>query len=95
MLPRLQTLFEKDVELPSARSTGRFLADAVGRLDGLSQFLNRYGGWSDSAKGAEALRALAGTLTPKEARVMAELADLIARLEAAATQGVRFRLELR
>lgn len=94
MGPCVQAVFEKDVALPSARSTGRFLGDAVGRVDGLADLLKRYASWSDPADGAGALRSLTETLPREEARVLAELADLIARLEAAATQGVRFRLSL-
>lgn len=94
MGPCVQALFEKDVALPSARSTGRFLADAVGRVDGIPDLLKRYASWGDAAEGAGALRTLAERLPRGEARVLAELADLIARLEAAATQGVRFRLSL-
>jgi hypothetical protein len=96
VLPCLLAQFDKDVALPSARSTGRFLADAVVRVDGLADLLKRYGegGWRDAAEGAGALRSLAETLPRAEARVLAELADLIARLEAAATQGARFRLTL-
>ena len=103
----MNTLFDKDVALPSARTTGEFLGKSREALDALAAkhrlpLLSKFVAldWHDPALGATALRALSAAVAAGEgdferrALLLGELADLIARLESAASQGARFRFEV-